>query len=427
MWRITNVDTEEETVTVSPVEDPAGEVPSWTGQEIPVPEPVAQEVGDVRRVAGSQLSDVDATEPVARDVSSRYGVDIDTVEMGLANVEAQVDSDTPVPTDRRLVVEGTDRSLVVNACFGHTVNETLGRLLSSLLGQQSGSSVGMDADPYRIELDVPRTVSATDVVGVLETTDPAHVEGLIELSLKNADALKFKLAQVAAKFGTLKRWRGTGSAQFGRDRLVSALEDTPIYDEAVRELLHEEMAIDAAAAVLGAIQDGSLDVVTAGGVSPLGRAGRSSGSELLTPENADASVIRTVKERLHNDRVILFCVHCQDWQTRRRVGRVSEQPSCPECGSTQIAALNPWAEEAVAAVKAQDKDDEQEKRTQRVYRAASLVQGHGKEAVLALAARGVGPENAARIINKLREDEDDFYRDILRREREYARTRSFWE
>ncbi len=427
MWRITNVDTEEETVTVSPVEDPAGEVPSWTGQEIPVPLTVAQEVGEVRRVAGSQLGDGDAAEPVARDVGSRYGVDDDTVEMGLRNVDAQVGSATPLPTDSRIVVEGTERSLVVNACFGHTVNETLGRLLSSLLGQRSGSSVGMDADPYRIELDVPRTVSATDVVDVFETTDPAHVEGLIELSLKNADALKFKLAQVAAKFGTLKRWRGTGSAQFGRDRLVSALEGTPIYDEAVRELLHEEMAVDEAAVVLEDIQDGSLEIVTAGDISPLGRAGRSSGSELLTPENADASVIRTVKERLHNDRVILFCVHCQDWQTKRSVRRVSDQPTCPECGSTQVAALNPWAEEAVAAVKADDKDDEKEKQTQRVYRAASLVQGHGKEAVLALAARGVGPENAARIINKLREDEDDFYRDILRREREYARTRSFWE
>ncbi len=65
--------------------------------------------------------------------------------------------------------------------------------------------------------------------------------------------------------------------------------------------------------------------------------------------------------------------------------------------------------------------------TERAYRSASLVQSHGKQAVVALAARGVGPHNAARIINRLREDEDDFYRDILEREREYARTQSFWD
>jgi len=427
MWRITNVDAEEETVTVSPVEDPAGEVPSWTGQEIPVPEDVAQEVGEVRSVAGQQLRGGADEGAVADDLSRRYETDPETITDGLDRVADHADEDGPLPTDDTIVVEGADRAIVVNACFGHTVNETLGRLLSALLGQRAGSSVGMDADPYRIELDVPRNVRAGDVVEVLYDTDPAHVEGIIELALKNADALKFKLAQVGAKFGTLKRWRGTGQAHFGRDRLVDALEGTPVYDEAVRELLHEEMSIDEAASVLDRVQSGDLAVETVRGHTPLGTGGRSSGSELLTPENADASVIETVKERLQNDRVILFCVHCRDWQTKKQVSRVRDQPECPECGSTQIAALNPWADEAVAAVRADDKDEEQEKQTKRVYRSASLVQSHGRQAVIALAARGVGPQNAARIINQLRENEEDFYRDILRREREYARTRSFWE
>jgi ATP-dependent Lhr-like helicase len=47
--------------------------------------------------------------------------------------------------------------------------------------------------------------------------------------------------------------------------------------------------------------------------------------------------------------------------------------------------------------------------------------------VIALAARGVGPRNAALIINRHRESEDDFYRDILEKEREYARTQAFWD
>ncbi|PSQ20204.1 hypothetical protein BRD04_09065, partial [Halobacteriales archaeon QS_9_67_17] len=90
-------------------------------------------------------------------------------------------------------------------------------------------------------------------------------------------------------------------------------------------------------------------------------------------------------------------------------------------------ALNPWADEVVSAIKTDEKDDEQERMTERAFKAGSLVQGHGKKAVIALAARGVGPRNAARVINKLRDDEDDFYRDILAREREYARTNAFWD
>ncbi|MEF8828332.1 MAG: DEAD/DEAH box helicase [Haloarcula sp.] len=423
MWRITNIDEEEEVVTVSPIEDPAGEVPSWVGQEIPVPRAVAAEVGELRRVAGRQLQDGADTDAVARDVATRYAAGPETVADGLSQVEKH---EGPIPDDTTILVEFHGREVIVNACYGHKINETLGRVLSALLGQRAGSSVAMDVDPYRITLEVPRRITAGDVIEVIEDTDPDHLPALIELSLKNADALKFKLAQVATKFGSLKRWRGRGSTDFGRDRLLAALEDTPMYDEALREVRHEDLAIGATADLLRDIQNGDVALETVGEHTPIGTGGSSSGRELLSPENADASVIKTVKERIQSDRVILMCLHCKEWDRKQQVKRVRDQPSCPQCGSTRIAALNPWAEEVVSAVRTDDKDDEQEKMTERAYRSASLVQSHGKRAVVALAARGVGPHNAARIINRLREDEDEFYRDILRQEREYARTQSFW-
>ena len=424
MWRITEIDEESETVHVTPIEDPAGEVPSWTGQEIPVPYEVAQEVAEIRAVAAEQLRSGGDCQAVARHLAGRYDADTAT----LASALEQVDShEGPIPGPDRIVVEFEGRDVVLNAAFGHTVNETLGRLLSSLLGQRTGSSVGLEVDPYRISLEVPRSVTAGDAVEVLETTEPAHVEGLIELSLKNADALKFRLAQIATKFGALKRWRGKGSRRFGRDRLLEALEDTPIYDEALRELLHEKLAIEQTAELLGAIHADEIAVETVGGRTAIGRGGRSGSKELLAPENADASVIQTLKDRIQEDRVILFCVHCESSKRTKPVKRVRDQPRCPACDSTRIAALNPWDEETVTAVKAEAKDDEQKRRTRRAHQAADLVQSHGKQAVIALAGRGVGPTNAARIINKLRENEADFYRDILEREREYARTRSFWE
>ena len=427
MWRITELDEEEEVVTVSPIEDPAGEVPSWSGQEIPVPRQVAGAVGELRGVAGQQLRAGGEPDAVARDLGRRYEFGTGTIRSGLDRLEDHARAGHPLPTADRILVESGGGSVVVNACFGHKINETVGRILAALLGQQTGSSVGLETDPYRIELDVPRGVAGADVVRILEETEPDHVRGLIELGLKNADALKFKLAQVATTFGALKRWRGSGSGRFGKRRLLAALEDTPIYEEALRELIHEELSIEGASAVLERIQSGEIAVETVGEHTPLGTGGRSSGTELLTPENADASVIETVKERLQEDRVILFCLHCQAYQRTKQVKRVSDQPACPHCESTQIAALNPWDEETVAAVRAQDKADEQESRTERAYQSASLVQSHGRRAVIALAARGVGPHNAARIINKLRENETDFYRDILSREREYARTRSFWD
>ena len=424
MWRITTIDEADETVTVSPIEDPAGEVPSWTGSEIPVPKTVAQEVGELRRVAGSQLQRGAPVDSVATHLATRYDADAETIADGLEQLSGH---EAPIPDEDTALVEFHGREVVVNLCQGHKINETLGRVLSALLGQQAGSSVAMEVDPYRIELEVPRRITAGDVIDVLAETDPAHLSALVELSLKDADALKFKLAQVATKFGSLKRWRGRGSTDFGRDRLLAALTDTPMYEEAMREVRHEDLAVEATAALLRGIQSDELGLETVSEPTPIGRGGRSSGRELLSPENADASVIQTVRERIQSDRVILLCLHCKEWDRKQQVGRVRDQPECPDCGSTRIAALNPWAEEVVAAVRADEKDDDQVTMTERAYRAGSLVQTHGKQAVVALAARGVGPHNAARIINRLREDEDEFYRDILRQEREYARTQSFWD
>jgi len=425
MWRIVEIDDEETRVKVSPIEDPAGEVPSWTGQEIPVPRSVAGEVGEMRGIAGDQFAGGAGTDAVAREFTGRYPADAYTMGEALEQVSRQVEADAPVPTDDRIVIEREGRSIVLNAGFGHRANEAVGRVCSSLIGQQTGSSVGMEIDPYRIELEVPGGVSAEDVAETLQTTDPAHVEPIIELTIKHSDAFKFRLSQVAAKFGALKRWEGSGG--FSADRLLAALEDTPMYDEAIREVFHEDLDVESAGEVLRAIQAGEIEVVTHGGRTPIGVSGRSSGQELLAPENADASVVETVKDRLQNDGVVLLCVHCGEFARETKVKRVPDQPECPECGSTRIAALSPWDDETVPAVRAQEKDEEQEDLTRRAHRRANLVQSHGKQAVIALAARGVGPQNAARIIAKLRENEDDFYRDILEREREYARTRSFWD
>ncbi|MFC3476660.1 DEAD/DEAH box helicase [Halobacterium litoreum] len=424
MWRITNIDEEEQEVNVSPIEDPAGEVPSWTGQEIPVPYDVAQEVGEMRDVASDQFADGGTREGVAREFTTRYPTDDYTAGEALEQVDRHVDAGAPVPSDDRIVVEQAAQTIVVNACLGHEANETLGRLLSALLGQRTGSSVGLDVGPYRIELEVPARVSANDVVDLLRETDPDHVEPLLELSLKQSETLKFTLAQVAAKFGALKRWKGRDGV--GLSRLLGALEDTPVYDEAIREVFHTDLDVARASAVLEAIQSGDLEVEIVGERTAVGSGGRSSGQELLTPENADASVVQAVGDRIREDRVNLFCVHCRDWEHETKVRRVSDQPECPRCGSTRIAALSPWADDVVKAVRADDKDEEQEKQTERAFRNASIVQSHGKRAVVALSARGVGPQNAARVINRHREDEADFYRDILEREREYARTKAFW-
>jgi ATP-dependent Lhr-like helicase len=51
---------------------------------------------------------------------------------------------------------------------------------------------------------------------------------------------------------------------------------------------------------------------------------------------------------------------------------------------------------------------------------------HGRKAVLALRARGVGPGGAARILAGYYETEEEFLRELFSAELQYARTRRFW-
>jgi len=71
--------------------------------------------------------------------------------------------------------------------------------------------------------------------------------------------------------------------------------------------------------------------------------------------------------------------------------------------------------------------DIKEVRKEELYRIANLVMAYGKRAVYALSAYGVGAETATRILSKFYENEDEFFKALLEAERNYIRTRRFWD
>ena len=70
---------------------------------------------------------------------------------------------------------------------------------------------------------------------------------------------------------------------------------------------------------------------------------------------------------------------------------------------------------------------EMRENVERAERIASLILTHGKRAIIVLAGRGIGWKTASRILRKSYSSESDFYREIWKAERLYARTRRFWD
>jgi ATP-dependent Lhr-like helicase len=419
MWRI--VEVTEDRVRVEPIENPQGEVPTWTGEEIPVPFSVALEVGAIRRGIEETPSD----EKAVKDILAKYPTDELTAKRFVAYVRKHIGKGFPVPSDKLVTVEEEERTIVINACFGSKVNETLGRVLTALLASRFGGGVALEIDPYRIKLELPKRIKAADVMKLIAELEPAFIEPIIERTLKNTILLKWKMVHVARKFGALSR--DVDYERISMEKLLQVFEGTPMYNEAVNEILHDKLDVKNATMALEMIQSGQIKMVS-GRVSPIGSAGFTGGRELMAPETADRSIILALKERIMNDHVIMFCLTCKKYSAKRHVRDVEETPVCPVCGSRMLAALKPWERDEMELVKKGSKvtNDVDRQRVKRVYRNGNLVLSHGRSAVIALASRGLGPETASRVIRKLREDEEDFYRDILKEERNYVKTKRFW-
>jgi ATP-dependent Lhr-like helicase len=421
IWEITEI--AEEEIKVVPIQR-SGEIPSWTGEEIPVPFDVAQEVGRIRRKISEMLGSGKAAEDAEEWLQSCYPVDDEATRELVDLIMRQREKNHPVPNESLVVVEGGGEGAIINCCFGHKTNDTLGRVISSILSARFGSSVALQIDPYRIELTLPKALLAEEIEKLIEDLDQDYVQPILEMTLKNTSLLRWKMVHVARKFGALSR--DVDYQRVSMAKLLAVFEGSPMYREALREIYHDRLDIERTRMVLGRIRDGSMAMTTSS-LSPIGTSGRGGGKDVTSPENADAAVIKLLKNRIMNDRVLLFCVNCKKWKSMRQVERVPDRPECPLCGSRMVAALKPWEEDEIKVVRKRDKKTSEEKRrTKRVFRNANLVLSYGKTAAIALASRGLGPETGARVIGKLQKDEIEFYRDILKAEKEYARTKRFW-
>ena len=419
MWRIITI--EERKLNVEPVRDPEGELPSWVGEEIPVPFEVAEQVGKMRRMIADMIEEGLSDSEIYKEVLKVCDTDINTVCRVTELLRKQIDQGFIVPDDKTILIEIEKDSVVINVALGHRANDTLGRVITSYIAAKFGSSIPLEIDPYRIKFRTPAPISRSYMLELISSIKPEYVEPILKMTLKNTILLRWKMVNVAKKFGAIGK--DADYSKIPVNRLYDLFHNTPIEKEAIQAIFHENLDIEQCMKFLKRINDGKIRIEFTSTLSPVGLSGYGGRKDLLTSKRVDRSILIALKERIMNDHVILFCTTCKKWRLKQKVRDVKEPIECMVCGSRMIAALKPWEDEEIELLK---KGSGERARIKRVYRNANLVLSHGLKAVIALASRGVGPEIASRIISKLRDDEMDFYRDIMDAERKYAATRGFW-
>jgi ATP-dependent Lhr-like helicase len=405
-WRV--VELRETELLVEPI-SVFGALPSWIGEEIPVPFDVAQEVGRLR--AERNFSDYPIDE-AAKEKVDRY----------LSSVTGQ----QLLATDRRIVIEfdGYTKA-VINACFGSRVNETLARMIAAVISARSGESVGIDLDPYRIVLDLPRSARREWVAEALRSVPPEALYSFLRKVVSNISYSKWQFLFVAKKFGIIRK--DADYREMNVSKLMQSFEGTPLMEETLEKTIWETMDIERTEKVLKMIADGEIEIAYAP-LSPIGKKGIDSTRELYKPSRADRSILMALKKRLIEEEFTMLCFNCEArWKTK--AGREGRLIKCWKCGSRMVAALSDYELEKVPRRLRSSRKltDEQIREIRKLRKNANLVMEYGQKALIVLAGRGIGPDSAARILSRMAASEDDLLKDIMEQEIQFARTKRFWD
>ena len=418
-------------IFVRGISDPTGAIPSWIGEEIPVPFQIASEVGEIRRVTEEEYRAGKSLKEVSANLAKNYPADERTILRALTETYDQCEEGLPVPSDRLLTIEEWDDFIIINSHLGTLVNRTLARLIGHVLSDEAGQSIGIQQDPYRIVLQTMGVIDADDVRKVLQRLAGIAVKDLAVEASKRTGLFKRRLVHVARRFGAISKW--TDFSSITLRQLAKSFEGTVIMDEAVRETREKDMDVPHAEEVLRDIGSGRVTVKTvkaSGEATPIARIGLeriSRRTDIIPTEKMNQILISSAKARILNEVKTLACTSCWKYVEMRRLKDIPAIVKCPECGSRHVAVLGVADEDVRRAITKNGVSlSEREKDlVSKAEETAKLVDQYGRPAVYALAGRRVVPEAARNILRKYRRPTNDFFEAIMEAEREALKER-FW-
>jgi len=129
--------------------------------------------------------------------------------------------------------------------------------------------------------------------------------------------------------------------------------------------------------------------------------------------------------------VNLLCFNCAVLREYVRISELDESPKCLACSSSLLAVLfygARFAKSALDKKKSGQKISEQEAEIlSRARRSADIVLSYGNKGVIALTVYGIGPQTASKVLSKMHETEEAFYKDLMQAKLKFIETKPYWD
>lgn len=428
-WKITRV--YGENIYVKPVQDPTGAIPSWTGEEIPVPFEIALEVGEIRDFVETQMIKGVGAKKIAEALAKQYPIDKDNAIRAIAETSEQVEKSYPVPTNKRITIEDWEDYVVIHCSFGSLVNRTLARLLGHILSEKTGYTIGVQQDPYRVIIQTFGAAGSEEVVDTLRDLSKMDINALAVEAMNKTGLFKRRMVHVARKFGAISKW--TDFSSLSIKQLMKSFEGTAIYDEASRETLVEDMDIDHTMQILNEICAGKIEfshVKPIGETTPIARVGIeriSRKKDLIPPEKMQHILIESAKARLLNDVRTFVCTSCWEHIEMTRIKDLPEKLTCPKCNSKAIGSLTESEEEVKKILEkgGRSLSEHDQEILDKAVATARLISEYGKVAAIVLVGKRVSPPDAEEVLLEEHKLNDHLFELIGEAEKKALRRR-FW-
>ncbi|HDM92422.1 MAG TPA: DEAD/DEAH box helicase [Candidatus Korarchaeota archaeon] len=426
VWRIAQIFKDRVYVARDP--DPEGAVPHWLGEEIPVPFSISQEVGKIRdEVDKLAMSGIELRE-IAESIAKFYGVPVEPLMPALRPTYETSRLGLPVPTHERVVIESAGKTTIIHVHAGTLANRALARYLAEIMAKETGSAVSVAEDPYRIYLTGP--LVSPDIVAKAIKSPPADVGETLLSAVERSGYFRFRLVQAARKMGVLSSDVEVTPSLV--TRLLEGLRDTPVYLQAMRDVLERDLSVPGAESVLQKISSREWEVVSRGRVDRLTPIGEdalrwiSMKLETIPPEKRRLLRRERLRVKLLSETRTLACLRCRGYVEEVELYLLPQRPTCPICGSSRLGVIDAPEFLVERALRASDSVLRTNKRLARIWRelkrTSEFVEKYGRLAILALVSR-LPRKALLDALKRSQGSETTLLEVILERERERLRFR----